>query len=264
MAKRLTDSNKFKDKWYRKLSPKLKCLWEYLLSECDHAGIFKNLDFDMISFQIGDRISSDDLKNFENRIFYINDETLFIPKFIEFQYGKLNPENRVHASVLRELKKYKIQGVSKGLASPLLGSKDKDKDKNKDKDKEVSSLVLSSLEAEKHNPEKKEEEEQNVYGKYHNVCMSVEQYNKLLGICASQKLLDELVDSLSENIEQGKENPFRAEFPNAHFIRIQKYRKYRLDNPDKFKQETENFNMNEWVQEKTKELQENERLRFLK
>lgn len=76
---------------------------------------------------------------------------------------------------------------------------------------------------------------QKLYGKYNNVCLTAEQYNRLLGICASQKLLDELVDNLSENIETGKENPFRADFPNAHAIRIEKYREFRLKYPDRFK-----------------------------
>ena len=91
------------------------------------------------------------------------------------------------------------------------------------------------MEAEQHNPEKNEEK-QKLYGKYQNVLLNAEQYNRLLGICASQKLLDELVDSLSENIEQGKEQPYKAEFPNAHFVRLQKYREFRLKNPDKFRE----------------------------
>lgn len=85
---------------------------------------------------------------------------------------------------------------------------------------------------------KKEDEyvigEQNIYGKYNNVCLTAEQYNRLLGICASQKLLDELVDNLSENIETGKEHPFRADFPNAHAVRLEKYREYRVKYPQKF------------------------------
>lgn len=249
MAKRFTDTEKFNDPWYRRLSPKHKCLWEYLLSQCNHAGILQNLDFDMMTFQIGEEITKDDLKIFENRIKFINDEILFISKFIEFQYGKLNPENRVHSSVLRELKKYSLDGVIKGLISPILGLKDKDKNKDKDKENISSSLVLSSS----------LQNDQKLYGKYNNVCMSVQQYGQLLSMCASQKLLDELVDSLSENIEQGKEHPFRSDFPNTHFVRIQKYRKYRLENPNRFQlKETAGFDINEWVKSKTKELETNE------
>ena len=84
---------------------------------------------------------------------------------------------------------------------------------------------------------KEKEKEYSVYGKYLNVCLGAEQYNHLLGICASQKLLDELIDSLSEKIEEGKEKPFMADYPNAHYIRIQKYREFRLKYPDKFRTE---------------------------
>ena len=47
-------------------------------------------------------------------------------------------------------------------------------------------------------------------------------------------MLDELIDSLSANIETGKEQPFRADFPNAHSIRLERYREYRVKNPQKF------------------------------
>lgn len=78
------------------------------------------------------------------------------------------------------------------------------------------------------------ENSQKLYGKYNNVCLTAEQYNRLLGICASQKLLDELVDSLSEKIETGKEQPFRADYPNSHSIRLEKYYDYRRKYPQKF------------------------------
>lgn len=140
MSKRFTDTEKFNNPWYRKLPIKYKILWEYLLSECNHAGILK-IDIDLISFKIGETITIDDLKIFENRITFIKDDLIFIPKFIEFQYGALNTKNRVHNSVLKELKKYNLQGASKPLTSPVYGAKDKDKDKDKDIS---SSLVLSS------------------------------------------------------------------------------------------------------------------------
>lgn len=74
---------------------------------------------------------------------------------------------------------------------------------------------------------------QKLYGKYNNVCLTAEQYNRLLGICASQKLLDDLVNSLSENIETGEEQHYRAEFPNAHSIRLEKYYEWRRKHPPK-------------------------------
>ena len=100
---RFTDSNKFGDIWYRKLPLLQKVLWEFLLAECNHAGILTNFDLEMASFKIGADITKEDLDFFENRVIFITENTLFIPKFIEFQYGDFNPKNRVHLNVLKEL-----------------------------------------------------------------------------------------------------------------------------------------------------------------
>jgi len=69
----------------------------------------------------------------EKRIFPISNGTKwFILPFLKNQYGELNPENRVHASVIKTLKGENVESF-KGLVSTLQGAKDKDKDKDKDK-----------------------------------------------------------------------------------------------------------------------------------
>lgn len=98
-----------------------------------------------------------------------------------------------------------------------------DTNKNGKNEKNITTTILEC------------ENSQKLYGKYNNVCLTAEQYNRLLGICASQKLLDELVNSLSEKIETGKENAFKADFPNAHSIRLEKYYDYRRKYPERFK-----------------------------
>ena len=94
--------------------------------------------------------------------------------------------------------------------------------------------TIEEIKKEKNTTTYSDENSQKIYGKYNNVCLTAEQYNRLLARCASQKLLDELIDSLSANIETGKEQPFRADFPNAHSIRLERYREYRIKNPQKF------------------------------
>ena len=86
----------------------------------------------------------------------------------------------------------------------------------------------------------KQEQEQDtkLYGEYSNVSLSKEQYNKLLGICASEKLLNELINSFSVAIEVGKERPYIAELPNAHYERLKSYYNYRKKNPDQFRDKT--------------------------
>ena len=71
----------------------------------------------------------------------------FIPKFIDFQYGReLRSSNTAVRSVIEVLKKYElleylsktkiIEGATKELTSSLQAVKDKDKEKDKVKEKE--------------------------------------------------------------------------------------------------------------------------------
>ena len=133
-----------------------------------------------------------------------------------------------------------MKGYPKGIQT----LKEKDKYNTQEKEKDISSSLEADQSVRRETLENdqsvrrdfsEEQKDLHIYGKYNNVCMSVEQYNKLLGICASQKLLDELIDNLSENIETGKEHSFRSDFPNTHFVRLQQYRKFRLKNPERFK-----------------------------
>ena len=130
MAKRFTDTGKWKKKWIRELNPDMKLFWFYLLDNCDHAGVWE-VDIDLASFQIGVKLDEARiLKVFNRKIVSFKDGKWFIPKFIEYQYGELNESNRAHSSVIKILTKY---GLYKGLARGLQGAKDKDKDKDKDK-----------------------------------------------------------------------------------------------------------------------------------
>jgi hypothetical protein len=111
---------------------KFKLLWLYLLDKCDHAGIFKK-NIRLAEFLIGESLPESEIdKHFNGRLIKLDSETWRIPKFIEFQYGVLNPNNRMHLSVIALLDK---EGASKGLARGLLAPKDKDKNKDKNKDK---------------------------------------------------------------------------------------------------------------------------------
>lgn len=130
MAKRFTDSRKYQDPWFRHLNPRYKLIWDYVIHACDHAGIWK-VDFDLASFCIGDTYTYEEVStNLKDKVVMLSKNKWFIPKFIEFQYETLNPENRVHNSVINILTK---SGVNKPLISTLQGCKDYNKDKDKDK-----------------------------------------------------------------------------------------------------------------------------------
>jgi len=143
MAKRFTDTNKYKKPFIRGLQGAYKLLWDYLYHDCDHAGIWI-VDFDIAQIYIGADMpvnKSDALQYFNNgekRIIEIdNGKKWFMPSFIEFQYGELNEQNRAHNSVIQILKKYKIY-KNKTLTSPLQGAMDKDKDKELVKELDIN------------------------------------------------------------------------------------------------------------------------------
>jgi len=132
MAKRFTDSNKWKDVWFSNLPSKYKLFWIYITDECNHAGIWK-VNLRLAEFLLNENLNITEIEtHFKDRIEILDSENWFIPKFISFQYGVLNEKNRVHNSVLEILNNYK----NKELIRPLQGAKDKYKDKYKDKDKE--------------------------------------------------------------------------------------------------------------------------------
>jgi len=140
MAKRFTDTDKWKKKFIRGLNSPYKLLWFYILDDCDHAGIW-HVDIDVAKIKIGAVIDEKiAVQKFAGKILpFDNNEKWFIPDFIHFQYGELRENNRAHLSVINLLNKYELtkylEGASMGLVSPLEGGKDKEQDKDMVKDK---------------------------------------------------------------------------------------------------------------------------------
>lgn len=151
MAKRFTDTDKWKKSFLRGLKAPYKLLWIYILDECDHAGIW-HVEIDIAQIKIGEKLKLDTaIESFGGRIIDLG-EKWFIPDFIEFQYGELNPQNRAHNSVINILRKYDLLTEElkiKLLESPLQGAMDKDMDKDKvkeqDKVKEKPREVKKSI-----------------------------------------------------------------------------------------------------------------------
>lgn len=127
MAKRFTATEKWLDPWFCGLSDTNKLFWIYLLDNCDHAGIWQ-VNWPLVGFHVKGTI---EIEAFGGRIVRLNDERWFIPKFIDFQYGELNPSNNAHRSVLSILQK---AGAYEPLKSPSQGAQDKDMDTDKKKD----------------------------------------------------------------------------------------------------------------------------------
>ena len=116
MAKRFTDTDKWKKGFIRNLPAKFKLLWLYILDDCNHAGIW-DTDFEVASIRIGSKINEKEaVKIFAEQIkIFDKGNKWFIPKFIDFQYGTLNENSRRHQAVIKLLDKYdvyNIEGIS--------------------------------------------------------------------------------------------------------------------------------------------------------
>lgn len=131
MPKRFTATEKWVDPWFCELDPLNKLFWIYLLDNCDHAGMWQ-VNWPLVRFHLGNFVFDDKL--FRDRIIALSDNKWHIPKFIAFQYGELNPDNRAHASVIKILEK---EGASKGLNRGLIAPMDMVKDKVKEKTTQV-------------------------------------------------------------------------------------------------------------------------------
>jgi len=125
----MTDTDKWKKRFVRELTPQHKLLWFYILDDCNHAGIWE-VDIDVASIRVGFDLSQDDLPSLfgDKVISFDNGDKWFIPDFIEYQYGELNQNSNVHKSVINLLNKYNLEGYLKGSQRVESTLKDKDTD----------------------------------------------------------------------------------------------------------------------------------------
>jgi hypothetical protein len=105
MAKRFTDTDKWKDEWYTELPNDYKIIWQYLLDTCDNAGIYKR-NIKLLNIMCNTNVSETDILNaFKLRVTPISDEKWIINKFCVFQYGPdfLESKNKAVISVVNKL-----------------------------------------------------------------------------------------------------------------------------------------------------------------
>lgn len=113
MAKRFTSTEIWKEDWFLDMPNEYKLFWFYLLSSCNHAGLFK---INLKSFCALNQVKVDSEKALEyfnkgkKRIRQINGSVWLVEDFFLFQYGQnFNPNNRVHESIRVEYQKYGVK-----------------------------------------------------------------------------------------------------------------------------------------------------------
>lgn len=115
--KRFTETGKWLDPWYRKLSPVAKLLWSFVTDNCDCTGTIE-LDVESASFHIGAKIEEKHVSELGTRVERTSDGKLFIPRFISFQYGELSESCPAHKPVFKLLTQRQISKNGKGHQYP--------------------------------------------------------------------------------------------------------------------------------------------------
>ena len=145
MAKRFIDTGLFRKKWIRQLDPNMKLFWIYLLTDCDHAGIW-DVDVERASFQIGVELDESTILNtFNRKIVPFKDGKWFVPKFVDYQYGELNENVNAHKSVINLLTKYGLYVDNQLLPNSSSTVKDQDQDQYKVLDKDNKKDQLKEI-----------------------------------------------------------------------------------------------------------------------
>jgi len=159
MPKRFCDTERWRSKRWRELTPECKLFWQYVNDNCNHGGVWE-VDFGLASYQIGQPLEESVLRaTFADSITELdNGQRWFLNDFIEEQYGTLNRINHAHNGAAKILEKHGLLEfvtnrnrngrkfeASEAEDRSLLAHKDKDKDKMlvKDKDPVPSSISVS-------------------------------------------------------------------------------------------------------------------------
>lgn len=121
-VKRFTETLKWSDPWFRKLTPQSKHLWQWLLDNCDAAGVVEP-DMELASFQIGYQYHLDTLSalgELGDRVTRLECGKYLVVKFIAFQHGaKLSRECKAHNPVFQSLERHRLEIDSKGYVKGI-------------------------------------------------------------------------------------------------------------------------------------------------
>lgn len=100
------------------------------------------------------------------------------------------------------------------------------------------------------------------YGEYSNVYLSPKNYDKIKTFVLNDKILNELIEELSETIasKSDRYKPYDENFPNSHFTYLKKFWEFRKNNPEKFINDSDSGgNYADKIDRMMKQLQEKDK-----
>lgn len=118
-----------------------------------------------------------------------------------------------------------------------LENQDVNQDEDKDKDIDIDNIYLY------------------MRGEYKNVYLPDDKIREFEALCFNKKLANEIIEYLSQQIEQGKDEDYNSSKPNAHFVRLKQLLQYRRKHPDKFITPVDTSSV-DWIRELEKKYGE--------
>jgi len=191
--KRFIDSEIWKTAWFRKLSPAQKSCYFYMISNCDHAGIFE-VDIETVEFFIGDEVGDPHKFLADNfAIVKINESKWFLIDFLRLQYPRgLNSEKPAIVSVKNRLGELNLSTmIAERFGNDYLIIKDKRKDKREDQDEDKK-----EEEVQEENKDKTGTSSELTETLPKNVSLNEEEFEKLKKMVGEKKCA-ELIEKLS-------------------------------------------------------------------
>lgn len=142
--KRFTETTKWRDPWYRKLTPVAKLLFLWLADHCDNAGVI-DLDLESAAFDIGQSVDQSHIVEIGERLQRLSCGKWHLVKFVRFQFGELKPTSIIHNSILKLIHSHGLNSIPCashvnpiGNPFPIPSQCHQEKDKDKDKDRGTS------------------------------------------------------------------------------------------------------------------------------
>lgn len=122
MSKRFTETTKWQDPWFRKLSGPAKLLWYFLIDQADPAGVVE-IDYDLATEDCKIGITAAHMAELGSRVelFGRSGEKVLLPKFIAFQYGSLSDACFPHKKVFEAIRKHGLVADADGSYHHPLG-----------------------------------------------------------------------------------------------------------------------------------------------
>jgi hypothetical protein len=112
--KRFTETEKWRDSWFRALPAISKLAVEYIYDNCDAAGVW-DPDFSLADFCIGEKVNwIGVLEQLGDRVETLKNGKWHLMKFVAFQQGELSENCRPHQKIFALLKSHGI-GYRKGI-----------------------------------------------------------------------------------------------------------------------------------------------------